>query len=130
MMAELEEAHGQARLHLRATDQQPHFFGLDAAALTLVRNIARRVGRAPGEVFVEVCLTPQQAAGQWLRSVGIDVHEGPHLCLTIALGQPRRTAAGGQSVLASKHAQALANRRRAHHPQRQPGHGAALADGR
>ncbi|UVL42785.1 AraC family transcriptional regulator [Pseudomonas sp. B21-040] len=85
VMAELEEAHGQARLHLRATDQQPHFFGLDAAALTLVRNIARRVGRAPGEVFVEVCLTPQQAAGQWLRSVGIDVHEGPHLCLTLPL---------------------------------------------
>lgn len=83
VVAELEEVDGQARLHLRAAHGQPHFYGLDAATLTLVRNIARRVGRAPGEVFVGVSLTPQQAAGDWLRSVGIEVKEGAHPCLTL-----------------------------------------------
>ena len=76
--AELAEAGGQARLHLRAADVQPHFFALDAATLTLVRNIARRVGRAPREVFVCVGLTPAQAAGDWLRSVGISVEQSTH----------------------------------------------------
>jgi hypothetical protein len=85
VVAELEEIDGQARLHLRAVDQLPHFFGLDAATLSLVRNIARRLGRAPGEVFVGVDLTPQQAAGEWLRSVGITVQEGPHPCLALPL---------------------------------------------
>lgn len=85
VMATLEEADGQARLHLRGANRQPHFFGLDAATLSLVRNIARRVGRAPGEVFLDVCVTPQQAAGDWLRSVGINVKEGPHVCLALPL---------------------------------------------
>ena len=85
VMAELEEVDGLARLHLRGAEQLPHFFGLDAATLSLVRNIARRLGRAPGEVFVEVELTPQQAAGEWLRSVGIEVREGLYPCLTLSL---------------------------------------------
>jgi hypothetical protein len=34
-------------------------------------------------VFVAVRLTPQQAAGQWLRSVGIEVLEGAHPCLSL-----------------------------------------------
>ncbi|MBV6821707.1 AraC family transcriptional regulator [Pseudomonas sp. PD9R] len=85
VLAELEEVDGQARLHLRSVDQQPHFFALDAATLTLVRNIARRLGRAPGAVFTGVELTLQQAAGEWLRSVGIEVQEGPHPCLTLPL---------------------------------------------
>ena len=83
VVAELEEGDGQARLHLRNAGRQAHFFGLDAATLTLVRNIARRLGRAPAEVFVCVHLTPQQAAGQWLRSVGIEVLEGAHPCLSL-----------------------------------------------
>jgi hypothetical protein len=83
VLAELEEDDGQVRLHLRGAHQQPHFFGLDAATLTLVRNIARRLGRAPGEVFLGVTLTPEQAAGEWLRSVGIEVREGSHPCLTL-----------------------------------------------
>jgi hypothetical protein len=87
VIAELEEGDGQARLHVRGTLRQPHFFGLDAATLSLVRNIAHRVGRAPGEVFVDVCVTPQQAAGEWLRSVGINVKEGPHVCLTLPLAR-------------------------------------------
>ena len=83
VVAELEEGDGQARLHLRSVDRQPHFFGLDAATLTLVRNIARRLGRAPAEVFVAVQLTPQQAAGQWLRSAGVEVLAGSHPCLSL-----------------------------------------------
>jgi hypothetical protein len=83
VVAELEEGDGLARLHLRSVDRQPHFFGLDAATLTLVRNIARRLGRAPAEVFVAVHLTPHQAAGQWLRSVGVEVLEGSHPCLSL-----------------------------------------------
>ncbi|CAI8721604.1 HTH araC/xylS-type domain-containing protein [Pseudomonas sp. IT-P218] len=85
VQAQLEEVDGQARLHLRAAQQLPHFFGLDAATLTLVRNIARRLGRAPGEVFLGVTLTPQQAAGEWLRSVGIEVSQGSHPRLDVPL---------------------------------------------
>jgi hypothetical protein len=85
VIAELEEVGGQARLHLRSLDQQPHFFGLDAATLSLVRNISRRLGRAPGEVFASVSLTGQQAAGNWLQGVGVNVREGPHPCLSLPL---------------------------------------------
>lgn len=83
VVAELEEGEAVC-LHLRAAGALPHFFGLDAATLTLVRNIARRVGRAPGEVFVQVNLTSQQAAGDWLRSVGVAVEEGLHPCLKLS----------------------------------------------
>lgn len=83
--AELEEMDGQARLHLRGAHQLPHYFGLDAATLSLVRNIARRLGRSPGEVFIEVVLTPQQAAGEWLRRVGIEVSHGSHPCFCLTL---------------------------------------------
>ncbi|PYY66629.1 AraC family transcriptional regulator [Pseudomonas jessenii] len=84
VVAELEEGGGEARLHLRSVGQQTHFFGLDAATLTLVRNIARRLGRAPAEVFVAVHLTPRQAAGKWLRSVGVEVQTGGHPCLILS----------------------------------------------
>lgn len=85
VVAQLEEADGQARLHLRGAQHQTHFFAMDAATLTLVRNIARRLGRAPREVFDDVCLAPRQAAGGWLRSVGIEVHESSHTCLALPL---------------------------------------------
>ncbi|WP_223593498.1 AraC family transcriptional regulator [Pseudomonas sp. A-R-19] len=84
VVAELEEGGGEARLHLRSVGQQTHFFGLDAATLTLVRNIARRLGRAPAEVFVAVHLTSRQAAGKWLRSVGVEVQTGGHPCLILS----------------------------------------------
>jgi hypothetical protein len=99
VVAELEEGDGQARLHLRSVDQLPHFFGLDAATLTLVRNIARRLGRAPAEVFVGVHLTPQQAAGQWLRSVGIEVQAGGHPCLILSAGSLDEPLLGANAFL-------------------------------
>ncbi|VVN40492.1 AraC family transcriptional regulator [Pseudomonas fluorescens] len=83
VVAELEEGGGQALLHLRSVGLPTHFFGLDAATLTLVRNIARRLGRSPAQVFVGVRLTPQQAAGKWLSSVGVEVLEGSHPCLSL-----------------------------------------------
>ncbi|MNF85527.1 hypothetical protein D3C84_679260 [compost metagenome] len=99
VIAEVEETAEQARLHLRSADRQPHFFGLDAATLSLVRNIARRLGRAPGEVFASVSLTAQQAAGQWLRGVGVDVREGPHPCLSLPLAWLDETLLGANPFL-------------------------------
>jgi hypothetical protein len=99
VLAELEEVDGQARLHLRGADELPHFFGLDAATLSLVRNIARRLGRAPGEVFSGVCLTSRQAAGEWLRRVGIEVREGAHPCLTLPLASLEEPLIGANPFL-------------------------------
>ncbi|QJI40930.1 helix-turn-helix domain-containing protein [Pseudomonas sp. ADAK2] len=99
VVAELEEVDGQARLHVRAAGQLPHYFGLDAATLSLVRNIARRVGRAPGEVFIAVSLTSQQAAGPWLHSVGIAVEEGPYPCLTLPLASLDQPLLGANPFL-------------------------------
>ncbi|WP_223447984.1 MULTISPECIES: AraC family transcriptional regulator [Pseudomonas] len=99
VVAELEEGDGLVRLHLRSVDRQPHFFGLDAATLTLVRNIARRLGRAPAEVFVAVHLTPRQAAGQWLRSVGIEVLEGSHPCLSLPVASLDEPLLGANGFL-------------------------------
>ncbi|MHC8321023.1 helix-turn-helix transcriptional regulator [Pseudomonas sp. GB2N2] len=99
VVAELDEGDGQARLHLKAAHQPPHFFGLDAATLSLVRNIARRVGRAPREVFVSVTLTSQQAAGHWLRDVGITVEEGAHPRLTLPLASLDEPLLGANAYL-------------------------------
>lgn len=99
VLAELEEVDGQARLHLRGAHQLPHFFGLDAATLSLVRNISRRLGRAPGEVFVAVSLAPQQAAGEWLRGAGIEVREGSHPCLTLPLASLEEPLLGANPFL-------------------------------
>lgn len=82
---ELDEADGEAHLHLRAAQAQPHFFGLDAATISLVRNISRRVGHAPGELFSRVGVLPVQASGELLSSWGVAVEEGPHPCLTLPL---------------------------------------------
>ena len=83
VVVELQEAGDVAHLHLRPAQGQVHHFGLDAATLTLVRNIARRVGKAPDAVFVGVDLCPQQAAGHWLRNVGIRVEQGQYPRLTL-----------------------------------------------
>ncbi|MHC8314717.1 AraC family transcriptional regulator [Pseudomonas sp. LB3P31] len=83
VVAELEDTGGQAKLRLCAVNTAAHYYALDAATLTLVRNIARRIGRAPGEVFVSVGLTPAQVAGDWLRTVGISVEQAAHPCLEL-----------------------------------------------
>lgn len=82
---ELDETDGEAHLHLRAAQAQPHFFGLDAATISLVRNISRRVGYAPGEIFRRVGILPTQASGDLLSSWGVAVEEGTHPCLTLSL---------------------------------------------
>lgn len=83
--AELEEVDGQARLHLRPTHGMPHFFALDAATLSLVRNISRRVGVLPAELFSGVSLAPGQAAADWLGGQGIAVETGEYPCLVLPL---------------------------------------------
>lgn len=80
---ELQEVGDIAYLHLRPVQGQAHHFGLDAATITLVRNIARRLGKAPYEVFAGVVLCPPQTAGHWMRSAGICVEEGAHPCLML-----------------------------------------------
>lgn len=85
VLAELEEVDDEARLHLRPAQALPHFFGLDAATLSLVRNISRRVGTAPGELFCHVRLAPGQAAGDWLGGQGVRVEAGEHPCLVLPL---------------------------------------------
>lgn len=80
---ELQELGNFAHLHLRPVQGQVHHFGLDAATLTLVRNIARRLGKAPDQVFFSVNLCPPQAAGHWLRSAGVNVEQGEHPRLTM-----------------------------------------------
>ncbi|MCY1435265.1 hypothetical protein D9M71_513540 [compost metagenome] len=81
--AELQESGEQACLHLRPVQALPHFFGLDAATLTLVRNISRRLGKLPGQVFSRVSLGPAQAAGEPLRALGIAVEQAAHPCLIL-----------------------------------------------
>ncbi|MBC8995400.1 AraC family transcriptional regulator ligand-binding domain-containing protein [Pseudomonas sp. N40(2020)] len=80
---ELQEAGDFVQLRLRPVQGRVHHFGLDAATLALVRNIARRLGKAPDAVFVGVGICPPQAAGHWLRQAGIRVEEGEYPCLTL-----------------------------------------------
>ncbi|PMQ08177.1 HTH-type transcriptional regulator GadW [Pseudomonas sp. AD21] len=83
VVAELEEVGDVVHLHLRPAQGQAHHFGLDAATITLVRNIARRLGKSPDAVFPVVSLCPPQAAGEWLRNAGIGVEAGAHPRLTL-----------------------------------------------
>ena len=78
---ELVEVGDEACLHLHPVGKPPHFYGLDAATLSLVRNIARRLGKQPGQVFARVSLDPEQAAGDVLHNLGIAVERGTHPCL-------------------------------------------------
>ncbi|WP_165957310.1 AraC family transcriptional regulator ligand-binding domain-containing protein [Pseudomonas sp. H9] len=52
----------------------PHFFWLDAALSALLRNVARRVGKAPGELLKKVWITPQQQCTGLLDEWNV-VHE-------------------------------------------------------
>ena len=79
--AELDNVGNEAHLSLRPVNGQPHFFALDAATLSLVRNISRRTGTSPAQLFTCVSLAPLQAAGDWLQSQSIGVSQGEHPCL-------------------------------------------------
>lgn len=74
-----------ARLHIRPTQDQPHFFGLDAATLSLVRNMSRRVGLTVDALFSEVSLSPRQASGDLLNSWNVRVGHGEYTCLHMPL---------------------------------------------
>ncbi|MGG2019080.1 AraC family transcriptional regulator ligand-binding domain-containing protein [Pseudomonas sp. S8] len=99
VVAELQETGSVAHLHLRPVQGQAHHFGLDAATITLVRNIARRLGRPPEQVFASVSLCPPQAAGTWLRNVAIAVAQGEHPCLTLHRSCLDETLAGANPFL-------------------------------
>lgn len=78
-------------LTLAPVSQDLHHFGLDAAVLTLIRNIARRVGRAPRETFIEAGIGPRQHCGELLTEWGVPwrVSHIPYLSLpTTLLGTP------------------------------------------
>lgn len=85
LLAELREHNGEAQLHLHFAQTQPHFFALDAATLSLVRNISRRVGRLPGALFSRVNLTDAQAADEQLQRWGIEAERAAHPCLRLPL---------------------------------------------
>jgi len=71
----------------------PHHYALDALTLTLVRNMARRLGRPAGEVFLGVQLSPEQQCQADLQACGIAVRRGPVIRLEFApswLAQPLR----------------------------------------
>lgn len=71
------------RLLFTAPGEQPHAYGLDASTLALVRNMARRVGLAPAELFTEVHITAQQHCGETLDSWGVNRRYAEHLCLVL-----------------------------------------------
>lgn len=74
-----------ARLNIRPTLAPPHFFGLDAATLSLVRNMSRRVGLTVDTLFSEVSLSPRQASGDLLTGWNVRVEQGEYTCLYIPL---------------------------------------------
>lgn len=79
----LEEDAGQAQLQVRRYQHQPHYYMLDAAALSLVRNIARRAGKPPASLFSHVSLLAGQAAAPWLHGWGVATSEGQWLNLQL-----------------------------------------------
>ncbi|GLZ85008.1 hypothetical protein Pres01_10590 [Metapseudomonas resinovorans] len=81
--ADLAVAGPRASLTLRPAQSEPHHFGLDAAVLTLARNVPRRVGMTPAALFERVVVTRQQQCGRFLEEWGVPVHyaERPGLVL-------------------------------------------------
>ncbi|MDT4859459.1 Helix-turn-helix domain protein [compost metagenome] len=84
MAAELDVAGPYASLALRPAQEPPHHFGLDAAVLSLARNIARRVGLAPAELFERVLVTRRQHCGRVLEDWGVAVEYAEQPCLVLA----------------------------------------------
>lgn len=99
LLVELQELDGEAQLHLRPAHAGPHFFALDAATLSLVRNIARRVGQSPATLFSRVSLTGAQAAGEQLQRWGIAAERGEHPSLGLALSALDMPLLGANSFL-------------------------------
>ena len=81
----LDQEGSTARLQIRPTQAQPHFFGLDAATLSLVRNMSRRVGLSASDLFSQVSLSPQQSAGDLLKGWNVRIEQGDYPCLQIPL---------------------------------------------
>lgn len=86
VLVTLDDSEPGAVLHVRRFQHQPHHYMLDAAVLSLVRNIARRAGRTPAQMFTRVRLLAQQAAGAWLQDWGVSTGEGQWLSLHLAPG--------------------------------------------
>ncbi|KJK07759.1 MULTISPECIES: AraC family transcriptional regulator [Pseudomonas] len=95
----LEEDAGQTLLHVRRYQHQPHYYMLDAAVLSLVRNIARRAGKPPASVFTQVTLLAQQAAWPWLQEWGVPTAEGQWLSLQLAPGALALALPGANAFL-------------------------------
>lgn len=75
------------RLTLTPAGLELHHFGLDAAVLSLIRNIARRVGQPPREAFIEAGIGPRQRCEQALTEWGVPwrLAPAPFLLLPSAL---------------------------------------------
>ncbi|MDG9852349.1 AraC family transcriptional regulator [Pseudomonas nitroreducens] len=85
--ARLEFDGENTRLVLDPVTQDLHHFGLDAAVLTLIRNISRRIGRSPQGVFNAVGIGPRQRCEEMLTlwNVPWQVTPTPFLQLPTAL---------------------------------------------
>lgn len=88
-----------AQLHMRRYQHQPHYYMLDAAVLSLVRNIARRAGRTPAQMFTQVSVLPQQAAGRWLQDWGVAVVSAQWPSLQLAPGALELDLPGANAFL-------------------------------
>lgn len=87
----LEDDGYQARLTLQLVVPELHHFGLDAALLTLIRNISRRIGVPAAALFIEAGVTSRQHCGDLLQQWGVAWRraETPYLVLpSTALQSP------------------------------------------
>lgn len=82
--AELSVVGPRASLTLRPARGLPHHFGLDAAILSLARNIARRVGLAPAVLFERVGIARRQHCGRFLEDWGVAVQYADRPFLALA----------------------------------------------
>ncbi|MEP9319740.1 AraC family transcriptional regulator ligand-binding domain-containing protein [Pseudomonas sp. LABIM340] len=87
VQARLEEEGEVTRLTLELVRDDLHHFGLDAAVLTLIRNIARRVGLPPAQACREAGIAAQQRCAATLGEWGVPcrVAPSPFLLLPTAL---------------------------------------------
>ncbi|MGC4011360.1 MAG: AraC family transcriptional regulator ligand-binding domain-containing protein [Pseudomonas sp.] len=87
VQARLEEEGEATRLTLELVRDDLHHFGLDAAVLTLIRNIARRVGLPAAQVCREAGIAAQQRCTSTLGEWGVPwrVAPSPFLLLPTAL---------------------------------------------
>ncbi|WP_158091323.1 AraC family transcriptional regulator ligand-binding domain-containing protein [Pseudomonas sp. R37(2017)] len=71
MRLEMRQTAESVVFTLRVPQPAPHFFWLDAALSALLRNLARRVGKAPGQLLQKVWITPQQQCTEALDEWGV-----------------------------------------------------------